>query len=116
MHTIYTFALRVFILAAMLYIVALQFCSGKTIPIKIAYERPHILTTQNATVAKTIVGINDLNFMKIVKTHNMLEMVTTSTFAYAQNSSTCAFHSLVRFLSILLKNTLQRITKQCNTE
>ena len=42
MHTIYAFTLRVLILAAVLYIVALQFGKGKTIPIKTAYERQHM--------------------------------------------------------------------------
>ena len=46
---------------------ALRFCSVETIPIKTAYERQHILTAQNATVAQTIVGIDDLNFMKILQ-------------------------------------------------
>ena len=61
MHTVYTFTLRVLILAAILYIVALKFYSGKTIPNKTTYERLPIVTAQNATVAQTNVGIDDLN-------------------------------------------------------
>ena len=63
MHTVYTFTLNVLILAAVLYIVELPFCSGQTIPIKTAYERRHIASAQNATVAETVVGIDDFNFM-----------------------------------------------------
>ena len=111
-HTVYTFTLRVFILAAMLYIVALKFCSGKTPPIKTTDARLHMLTAQNATVAQTIVGINDLNCMKMMKTHNVLHMSTTGTFAHAQQSTTCAFHSLVKLLSIRLRNTPQSHTRQ----
>ena len=103
-------------IAAVLYIVALQFCSGKTIPNKTAYERQHILTAQNAAVGKTIVGIDDFNFMKMPKRHNMLEMFTRGTFAHAHKSSACAFHCLVRLLSLLLINALQSLTKQYNTE
>ena len=69
MHTIYAFTLRVLILAAVLYIVARKLCSGKTIPIKTAYERQHILPAPNAAVAQTFVGIDDLNFMKMWNTH-----------------------------------------------
>ena len=112
MHTIYTFTFNVLILATVLYIVALPFCSGKTIPIKTADERQHILSAQNASVAQINVGIHDFNFMNMQKTHNMLEMLTRSTFAHAQKSSTCAFHSLVKLLSFLLRNALQSLTKQ----
>ena len=112
MRTIYTFTLNVLIVAAVLYIVALPFCSGKTIPNKTAYERQHILSAQNATVAETNVGIDDFNFMEMLKTHNMLEIVTRGTFAHAQNSPACAFHSPVMLLSLLLINALQSLTKQ----
>ena len=71
-----------------------------------------MLTAQNATVAQTIVGIDDLNLMKMMKTHNVLHMLITGTFANAQMSTTCAFHSLVKLLSILLKSTPQSLTKQ----
>ena len=97
MKTIYTCTLRVCIIAANLYIVALKFCSRNTIPINTTYERPHLLIAQNATVAQTNVGIDDFNCMKMMKTHNVLDMHTTGTFAHAQNSTTCAFHSLVEF-------------------
>ena len=89
-----------------------KFDSGKTMPIKTTYERQHILTAQNATVNQTIVGIYDFNFMKMMTTHNMLEMLTRGTFAPAQKSSACAFHSLVKLLYLLLINALQSITKQ----
>ena len=77
MHTIYTFTLCVFILAAILHIVALQFFGGKTIQIQTAYERQQIVTAHNATVAQTIVGIDDFMFMNMSKTQNVLEMLTT---------------------------------------
>ena len=115
MHTIYTFALSVLILAAILYIVALQFCNGKAIPIKTTCERLHISTAQNATVSQTTMGIDDFSFMNMFKSNNVLEMLTTGTFAHAQKSSTCAFHSLAKLLSILLINTLQKLTKLWNT-
>ena len=112
MHTIYTFTLRVLIIAAILQIVALKLCSGKMIPITTTYECPHMLIAQNATVAQTIVGLDAFNCMKIMKTHNVLYMVTTGTFTHAQKSTTCAFHSLVKLLSIMLRNTPQSLTKQ----
>ena len=89
MHTIYTFTLRVFIIAAILCIVALKFCSGKTIQIKTTYERPHILIARNATVAQTKVGIDDCNCMTMLKTHNVLHMFTTGGFAHAQIYNMC---------------------------
>ena len=79
---------------------------------KMPIERRHILTAQHAIVAPTIVGIEDFNFMKMMETHNVLYMLTTGTFAHAQNPSTCAFNSLVKLLSILLRNTHQSRTKQ----
>ena len=91
---------------------ALEFCNGKTITIQTTYERPHMLSAQNATVAQTIVGIHDLNYMKMMKTHKVVHMLTTGTFAHAQKSATCAFHSLVKLLSILYTNTLQSLTEQ----
>ena len=100
MRTIYTFTLRVLIIAATLYIVALLFCNGKRIPIQTTYGRPHMSTAQNATVAQATVGIDDFNFMKIMETHNVLEMLTTGTSAHAHDSSACAFQSLVKLLSI----------------
>ena len=75
-----------------------------------------MLNAQNASVAQTIVGTDDFNCMKIMKTHNVLDMLATGTFAHAQKSSTCAFDALVKLLSILLRNTLQSVTKQLNTK
>ena len=98
MHTIYAFTLPVLMIAALLYVVALHFCSGKTIPIKIPYERQHILTAENATVGQTTVGIYDFNFIKMMKTQNVLDMFTRGTFANAQKSSACAVHSPVKLL------------------
>ena len=66
-HTIYTFTLNVLILAAVSYIVALPFCNGKTIPNKTTDERQHVFNAQHAAVAQTIVGIDDLHFMKMQK-------------------------------------------------
>ena len=71
-----------------------------------------MLSAQTATVAQTIVGIDDLNCMNMSKTLNVLHMLTTSTFAHAQKSTTSAFHSLVKLLTILLKHTPQSRTKQ----
>ena len=94
MRTTYTFTLGVQIIAAVLYIVALQFCSGKTIPIK----------TTNVTVAQTTVGIDDLNVMQIQEQrNNVLEISITCTYANAQKSSTCALISRVTLLSMLVK-------------
>ena len=39
------------IIAAVLYIVAIQFCNGETIPINNTNERPYIVTAQIANVA-----------------------------------------------------------------
>ena len=61
MHTIYTFTLSVFLIAAILKIVALPFCSGKMVPIETTYERLHISTAQHANVAQTTVGIDDFH-------------------------------------------------------
>ena len=47
---------------------------------------------------------------------NVLDMLTTGPFVHAQKSTTCAFHSLLKLLSIRLRNTLQSLTKQKNTE
>ena len=91
---------------------ALSFCSGKTTPIQTTYERRHILTALNATVAQTIVGIDYYNFIEIMGKYNVLDMLTTDTFAHAQQSSACAFHSLVKLLRVLLRNTFQSLTKQ----
>ena len=63
MHRIYTLALRAFF-SLMLKIVVLDLCNGKTIPIETIDERPQILTAYNATVAQTIVGIDDSQCMK----------------------------------------------------
>ena len=116
MHTIYTITLSVvLIIAASLQIVALRFSSGKTIIINTAYERPQILIAQNAYVAQTSVGIDDLNCMRIMKTHNVLYMHTTSTFAHATHSKTCALHALLLLLSILLRNAPQSLAKQQKT-
>ena len=49
--------------AAVLYIAAIQFCNGETTPIKKAYELPKNPTTQNADVAKTIVNTMYLELM-----------------------------------------------------
>ena len=103
MHNIYTFTRHVSILAAVLYIVALRFCSGKTIPIKNNYENPKIPTTQNAGVAQTTMGIDDFRFMKLLKHRNVLAMFTSGTFAHAQVSSACAFQFLVKLLGTLKK-------------
>ena len=92
--------------------VALELLSGKTIPIKTTYERQHVVTAQHATVAQTTVGIDDLNCMNMMNTHNVLHMLTTGTFAHAQKSTTRAFHYLVKLLRILLRNTPQSGTKQ----
>ena len=54
------------IIAAVLYIVALQFCNDKTIAIKHAYERQSILSVQNADVAQTILDATYLRFMILV--------------------------------------------------
>ena len=51
-------------------IVALQFFSGSTIPIKNMYGRQSILTTQNADVAQTNMSIAYLSFMKLFTTKN----------------------------------------------
>ena len=72
----------------------------------------HISSARNAAVAQTIVGIDEFNFMKMQKTHNMLEMFTRGTLAHTQKSSACAFISLVKLLSLLLINALQSLTKQ----
>ena len=69
-----------------------------------------MLSAQNPTVAETIVGIDDFNFMEIQKEN------TRGTFVHAQKSSACAFRSLVKLLSLLLINALQNLTKQSNTE
>ena len=114
MHTIYTCLLRVLIIAAIWSIVALKFCSGNTIPIKTTYERTHMLTAQNATVAQTNVGIDDFNCMKMMRAQNVLHMLTTGTFAHAQKSTTCACHSLVKLLSIISRNTLQNLKQTMN--
>ena len=67
---------------------------------------------QNANVAQTSVGTKHVSRMLMLKKHNVRYMPTTSTFAHAQKTSTCEFHSLVELLIILLRNTLQNITKQ----
>ena len=84
MHNIYAVTHNVLIIAVVLYIVALQFCNGKTIPITDAYERTQISIAQNATVARIVVGIEYFNFMNMLKKHNVLETLTTDTFAHAQ--------------------------------
>ena len=71
-----------------------------------------MLSAQNAAVAQTIVGIDEFNFMKMQTTHNMLDMLTRGTFAHAQKSSACAFHSPVKLLSLLWIHGLQSLTKQ----
>ena len=91
---------------------ALKFCSVTTIPIKTTYKRQHVLTAQHATVAQAIVGIDDLNCMKMMNTDNVLHMLNTDTFVHAQKSTTCAFHSLVKLLNMRLRNTPQNLTKQ----
>ena len=67
MHNMYTFTLHVLILAGVLLIVAIQFCRGKTILIKNNYERPHVLTAQNANVAQINVGIEYFSFMNVLE-------------------------------------------------
>ena len=47
--------------------------------IKMTYERLHMLTAQNATAAQTIVGIDDFSFMRMLKKHSVLEMLTRHT-------------------------------------
>ena len=83
------------LIAAILYIVALQFCSGKTIPTTNTYKLPSILPAQHADLAQTSVGITFLRFMKCVKkTWNVLYINTTDTFAPGQNNPGFAFHCL----------------------
>ena len=84
--------------------------------IKQAHERAQILTAHNASVAQTSVGVEYFSFMKTLEMHNVRYRITTSTFAHAQTSLKCAFHSLVGFLSTRLRSTLQSFTKQRNTE
>ena len=57
-------------------------------------------------------AIAALVFMEMLETHNVHAMPTTLTFAHAQNSSACAFHSRVKLLTIRLRDTLQSLTKQ----
>ena len=71
----------------------------------------YVLTARNATVTQTAVGMDDFSFMKLLKEHNVFEMFATATFAHAQKSSTCTFDSLVKLLSIRLRNTLRSLTK-----
>ena len=104
MHKIHTFTLRVLNIAAVLDIVALRFCSGKTIPIKTINERPHILTAQNASVSQTSVGIDYCNFVKVLAKRNVLHMLTTSTFVHAHQ----IFNMCITFPSEALKHTFKK--------
>ena len=54
-------------IAAVLYTVALQFCSGKTMIIKNTDGRQHLSTAQNASGAQTTVGIEYFSVMKMLK-------------------------------------------------
>ena len=53
---------------------------------KTTYERPHMLTAQNASVAQTTVGINDYICTKITKTHNVLDMLILLFYIHIQQS------------------------------
>ena len=98
------------ILTAVLYIVALRFCSGKTIPIKNVDERAYVLTAQNADVAQTIVNKTYFDFINLLANRIVLYMFTTGTFAHAQNNTTFEFDFLIRLLRALLRYTLQTQT------
>ena len=54
-------------IAAILYLVALQLCSSKTIKIKKTNSCLHILTARNADVSHTIMGVTDLKMNKLIK-------------------------------------------------
>ena len=56
MRKMYMFTFRALIIAAVLYIVALHICNGKTILIKKSCGCQHMLTAQNANVAQTNVN------------------------------------------------------------
>ena len=84
------------ILAVVLYIVAIKFCSGEATPIRKTCELPSNLTAQNADVAQTFVNTMYFDFMNLFTNWNVLYMLTTGTFAHSENTSTFAFRSLVR--------------------
>ena len=59
-------------IAAALYIVATQFCSGNNPLIINAYKRPSALASQDASFAKTPLGVTYLRCIKSVKTGHVL--------------------------------------------
>ena len=108
-------------IAAGLYIVALQFRSGNTICIRNAHKRRSASTAQNADVAQTLVGVTYLSFMRDVwRPSNMLYMCSPQTHICARpkNLTTFALHCLGRraLAPIHLKNTILALAKQWNTE
>ena len=99
-------------IAPVLYIVVLQFSSGKTMFIKNAYKRRSVLIAQNADVARTSVGVTYLSFMKCVKIRNVLYMLTTEPFVHGKQTSTFACHCLVMGKRLLLRSTILALSKQ----
>ena len=61
-----------------------------------AYKLSLVLTSKNAGVAQTYVGVTYLSFMENMKTHRCALYVHHKTFAHCQNTSTFACHCLVK--------------------
>ena len=79
---------------------ALQVCSGNNPFIRNANKRRLVLSAQNADVAQTSVGVT-YSSIKLMKTRNVLYMLTTDTFARGQKASTFAFDCLVKAKRLL---------------
>ena len=95
---------------------ALQFCSGKTIPIKHAYEHPYVLTAENAGVAQTTVGTKYQSFMKYIENGNVIYVFITDMCACPTQFNICISfpseapeHTFKTFASCIYQTSIDKL-------
>ena len=116
MHTIHTRTLRAFMIAAIFVKSSAPLLQWEDDSNQNNWWTPTDVDCTECNCRSGHCGHRRFQLMGIMKTHKVLEMLTTSTLAHTQTSSTLAFQFLLRLLRILWRNALQSFTKQRRTE
>ena len=108
MHTIYTLILRVLIIAAILCIVALKLCNGKTIPIKTTYERPLFFDCTTCNCCSNHCG------HRWFELHENDENTQCASYAYQRHICACpkVYNMCISFPGEALKHTFEKYASE----